>query len=86
VDVRIVEQVKHRTGHIINSQKDVGGWPAYKSGPLSADADNDGIPDEWELKHGLNPKDAADANQDADSDGYTNIEEFLNNTDPKKKD
>ena len=46
------------------------------------DADNDGLPDEWEKKHGLNPGDAADAQADADGDGFTNLEEFLAKTDP----
>jgi pectate lyase len=86
VDKRIVEQVKNGTGKILDSQNEVGGWPEYKSGPVPADGDNDGMPDEWEAKSGLNPKYAADGNSDADSDGYTNIEEFLNSTDPKAKD
>jgi pectate lyase len=30
VDARIVRDVEQRTGRIIDSQKDVGGWPAYK--------------------------------------------------------
>ncbi|MHC4565275.1 MAG: hypothetical protein ACYTE3_05890 [Planctomycetota bacterium] len=84
VDWRIVEQVKNGTGKILDSQSEVGGWPEYKSGPVPADGDSDGMPDEWELKNGLNPTDAADGNSDADSDGYTNIEEFLNGTDPKE--
>ena len=36
------------------------------------------MPDEWETKHGLNPKNAADSSMDRDKDGYTNIEEYLN--------
>ena len=46
------------------------------------DSDNDGMPDEWELKFKLNPQDAADGAQDKDKDGYTNVEEYLNGTDP----
>ena len=46
------------------------------------DADEDGLPDEWENRHGLNPGDAADANSDKDGDGFTNMEEFLAKTDP----
>jgi len=64
----------------------VGGWPEYQSAPPPVDTDHDGIPDEWEINSGLNPKDPSDANQDADGDGYTNIEEFFNGTDPQQKD
>ena len=46
------------------------------------DADGDGLPDEWERKHGLNPADASDANADADGDGFTNAEEYAAKTDP----
>ncbi len=46
------------------------------------DSDGDGMPDEWELRGGFNPKDASDGPQDKDSDGYTNVEECLNGTDP----
>ena len=42
----------------------------------------DGMPDEWERKHGLNPADPADAARDANGDGYTNVEEYLNGRDP----
>ncbi|MBN1180865.1 MAG: RICIN domain-containing protein [Bacteroidales bacterium] len=42
------------------------------------DTDRDGMPDAWEIVHGLNPNSAADGNGDADSDGYTNVEEYLN--------
>jgi hypothetical protein len=35
------------------------------------------MPDEWEKKRALDPHDAADATQDQDRDGYTNIEEYL---------
>ncbi|MFT3789404.1 MAG: hypothetical protein QM770_25025 [Tepidisphaeraceae bacterium] len=46
------------------------------------DTDGDGMPDDWERAHGLNPNDPADANTDLDRDGYTNVEEFLYRTDP----
>jgi hypothetical protein len=62
---------------IITHPSQVGGYPQYKGTPYK-DADNDGMPDEWEKAHHLNPKDASDAVKDRDGDGYTNIEEFLN--------
>ncbi len=46
------------------------------------DHDGDGLPDEWEKLHGLNPLDPADADEDKDDDGFTNLEEFEAKTDP----
>ena len=39
-----------------------------------SDDDNDGLPDSWETANGLNPKNAADASQDGDNDGFTNLQ------------
>ena len=76
-DSRVVADVENRTGKIIASQQEVGGWPAFASGSATAvDSDNDGIPDEWEKQHGLNPNDPADAN--TMSGGYTQLENYLN--------
>jgi len=46
-------------------------------GPGEMDSDKDGIPDVWETAHGLNPDDKSDALQDRDSDGVTNIQEYI---------
>ncbi len=54
--------------------------------PAKRDRDHDGLPDEWELAHGLNAKDPSDASADADHDGLTNLQEFLLGTDPGKAD
>ena len=35
------------------------------------------MPDKWEQRHGLNPRDPADGPADKDRDGYTNIEEYF---------
>lgn len=69
---------------IITNPNQVGGYPEYK-GKAYKDSDNDGIADAWEKKFGLNPNDASDANKDANGDGYTNIEKYFNNIDPKGK-
>ena len=82
VDTRLVDEVRRGSGKIIDSQTEVGGWPELKSGTLAVDSDGDGMPDEWEKLYGLNPTDPEDGTKDADNDGYTNVEEFLNNTNP----
>jgi hypothetical protein len=78
MDARIVAEVRSGKGRIVNSQREVGGWPVYRAAAALADTDHDGMPDAWELAHGLNPHDASDAAADRDADGYTNVEEYLN--------
>ena len=68
----------------VTDPSEVGGWPEYKGAPYQ-DSDGDGMPDDWEIKHGLNPNDPADAMKDANGDGYSNIEKFINGLDPKSK-
>ena len=41
------------------------------------DSDADGLPDVWEMSHGMNAKDPADAASDLDGDGLTALDEFL---------
>lgn len=78
VDARVVSDVRKGSGAIIDSQKQVGGWPEYRTASAPRDSDSDGMPDEWETARGLNPHDASDAAGDRDHDGYTNLEEYLN--------
>jgi pectate lyase len=77
VDRRIVAEVRNRQGRILDSTRDVGGWPAYRSAPPPVDTDGDGIPDEWEALHRLNPRDPSDGARPS-GDGYTWIERYLN--------
>ncbi len=49
---------------------------------LDPDDDNDGMPDDYEEEQGFDTLDASDAEEDADSDGYTNLEEYLAGTNP----
>jgi hypothetical protein len=77
VDQRIVNDVKNRTGKVIDSPLNVGGWPELQSAPPPVDSDHDGMPDEWELNNKLDPKDASDGRRIAES-GYTNLELYLN--------
>lgn len=66
------------TNGIIDSQKDVGGWPVLKVGKALKDSDGDGMPDVWESKHGLNPHNALDASDYTLDGNYTNVEVYLN--------
>ena len=83
VDQRIINEITNRSftyGNmgIIDSQNDTEGWPALKSLPPLLDSDGDGIPDEWETKHGLNPFDPTDGNKFSLNSLYTNLEVYLN--------
>lgn len=72
---RVVDKTKV-TG-IIDSQKDVGGWPDLKSVAAPKDSDHDGMPDDWEAMHRFDSNDANDRNKVSD-DGYKMLEKYLN--------
>lgn len=84
IDSRVINNV------LTNTANPIGGAappPAELNGLLTApttshpagyDTDGDGMPDWWEVKHGLNPSLAGDWNQDFDNDGYINLIEFIN--------
>ncbi|MDF2657612.1 MAG: hypothetical protein K0Q94_403 [Paenibacillus sp.] len=77
-DARVMAQVQERTGRIIDSQREVGGYTAMQGGTAPLDSDHDGMPDAWELLHGLDPNHPSDRNGDMNNDGYTNLEQYLN--------
>jgi len=80
VDLRLISQLKSlgTKGSIIKTESEVGGQDYPKSGKSSLDTDMDGMPDAWEKKHHLNPKDPSDRNSDSHGKGYTNLEDYLN--------
>ena len=53
--------------------------------PLFVDADKDGMDDNWESTHGLNPA-VNDRDGDLDGDGLTNIQEYILGTNPNSND
>ena len=88
LDERIINDVKQRRGNFIDVQggyphgtayeKTILAWPALKSAVALTDTDQDGMPDEWEKKNGLNPTSAIDAYENKLDKHYTNIEVYLN--------
>jgi hypothetical protein len=83
IDKRIVHEVKSGTAKfgkkgIIDSQEQVGGWPELKSNPIPVDSDNDGMPDEWEVNHNLDPENPEDGKIIRKEKGHSNLEIYLN--------
>lgn len=89
-DERIIHEARTGTGKIIawaddpfNSNPNEGTeWRALLNTPAvyrdaNFDTDQDGIPNAWEIAHGLDPNSPSN-NGDFDNDGYTNLEEYIN--------
>ena len=62
---------------IIDSPADAEGWPQYAPATPVADNDHDGMADEWERAHGLNPADPEDGKRVVSKEGYTALEVYL---------
>ena len=80
VDQRLLADVKNMTGpkNPVEHPYKFGGYPVITAGEPCIDSDHDGMPDSWEQTHDLNPTDPSDGSADADEDGYTNLEEYIN--------
>jgi hypothetical protein len=88
LDERIINDVKNRTGRLIDVQggfphgtiyeKTISAWPGLRSLPCPKDSDKDGMPDDWEKKNGLDPNNAGDAAAYRLDKNYTNIEIYIN--------
>ena len=84
----MINDVKKQTGSIIDVQ---GGfkhgtpyeeskiaWPFLVSTNAKLDTDKDGMPDDWEIKNGLNPKSSNDHQLYTLNKDYTNLEVYIN--------
>ncbi|SIT27933.1 Por secretion system C-terminal sorting domain-containing protein [Filimonas lacunae] len=92
-DVRIVNEALNGTYTYTGSvtgkkgfpddENDVGGYESYPTVQRASgwDSDHDGLPNWWESLKGTNVNSAAgdfsDANADADGDGYTQLDDYL---------
>lgn len=87
VDLRVIENVRNKTYSfegsngstkgIIDSQADVGGWPALNSTEPPVSSSADGIPDTWKKEKKLDPSKAQANGRDL-STAYDNIEVYIN--------
>ncbi|MBI3668691.1 MAG: hypothetical protein HY237_02765 [Acidobacteria bacterium] len=77
VDLRLIGEYFNGQGRQPVTEDEVGGFPVISATQPCADSDHDGIPDAWEIAHGLNPKDSSHANK-LNPGGYTNLEHYLN--------
>ncbi len=84
VDSLVIADVQSlgKSGSLWTTQTATGlgnsGYGTLAGGTAPTDTDQDGMPDAWETKYGLNPNNASDATGDFDNTGYTNIEKYIN--------
>lgn len=82
VDSRLIEELKSlgKLGQIIANENDApinGVTMSTSTAAAAKDSDSDGMPDDWETAHKLNPNDPTDRNL-TNAEGYTRLEEYLN--------
>ena len=87
VDKRIIDNVRNKTfsfagsngsvNGIIDTQKDVGGWPVLESGIALHSTAGDGIPDEWKISKALDVTKGSANGRDL-STAYDNVEVYMN--------
>jgi pectate lyase len=91
VDKRIINNLLTRQGTFLNGVDANGvagfpsiSWPTLAAGTPATDKDNDGMPDAWEQAYfgSTSRGSSTDSKADFDSDGYTDLEEYLNGTNP----
>ena len=70
------DQQKREDGESAVKCRYCGTWQEEER-KIVLDTDGDGMPDKWELRYKLDPRNPADAAADTDGDGFTNLEEYL---------
>lgn len=79
VDQRLISEYFHGAGQCgAPDRTHDSRIPGPSIGEPLSDADLDGMPDGWEIRHSLDLHDPRDAAADPDGDGYTNLETYLN--------
>jgi len=94
-DLRLLRELQTRTCSFVGNKdgtpypgipdsiEQLGGWPKLTSLPAPLDGDHDGMPDQWETAHRLDPASATDRNGFTLDPDYTNLEVYLNSLVPK---
>ncbi|MDF1586065.1 hypothetical protein [Marinimicrococcus flavescens] len=78
LDAAIVQHARSGSGALVDDPVEAGGWPVLDSGEPWPDHDRDGMDDRWERTNGLSPRHPSDGAKADGTDGYTNLERFLN--------
>jgi len=78
-DTHLVDEYNSDSGHKQN-WNETPPWPTYSSGTPYTDSDSDGMADTWETARFGNL--SRNGKGDYDGDGYLDLEEFLNASDP----
>lgn len=76
LDAAIAADVGAGSGGFVDTTDQAGGYPVLAAGSAPVDTDNDGIPNFFEFAAGSDPG-LPNNNSDADGDGYTDLEEYL---------
>ncbi len=83
VDNCVTNSIYNNTGAVLTALgQGCAFFPPDDPGLAPLDTDSDGMPDAWELSYGLDPFAATDGRLDKDRDIYTNLEEYINSTNP----
>lgn len=77
LDEQYIGDYRNDTGPTHTLDQSTFTYPNLPSNSPYPDGDADGMPDAWETANGFDPN-VDDSAGDADGDGYTNLEEFLN--------